>query len=45
MSIKLIATMIWDGTFLRDDHTYNHSLFTQRSFVNERHNSVYFCRC
>ena len=26
MSIKLIATDM-DGTFLRDDHTYNHSLF------------------
>ena len=32
MSIKLIATDM-DGTFLRDDHTYNHSLFA-RSFVN-----------
>lgn len=30
MSIKLIATDM-DGTFLRDDHTYNHSSFVKLS--------------
>src|SRR5699024_2187686 len=30
-----------DGTFLRDDHTYNHSLFAQVFRQLERHN-IYF---
>ncbi|MCD7124552.1 HAD-IIB family hydrolase [Limosilactobacillus caviae] len=37
MSIKLIATDM-DGTFLRDDHTYNHSLFNKVFRQLERHN-------
>ena len=40
MSIKLIATDM-DGTFLRDDHTYNHSLFAKVFRQLERHN-IYF---
>ncbi|MBD5806430.1 HAD-IIB family hydrolase [Limosilactobacillus walteri] len=40
MSIKLIATDM-DGTFLRDDHTYNHPLFDKVFRQLERHN-VYF---
>lgn len=40
MSIKLIATDM-DGTFLRDDHTYNHHLFNKVFRQLKRHH-IYF---